>query len=71
MVDVPKDAGKGIWACDFVPVVTMFFRTMHAFVIVHLDGRRVVHFGVTEHPADEQVAQQLREARSFKEKPKS
>jgi putative transposase len=26
--------GKGIWECDFVPVMTPFFHTIHAFVIV-------------------------------------
>jgi hypothetical protein len=40
--------GKDIWACDFVPVVTLFFKTLHAFVIVHHDSRRVVHVGVTD-----------------------
>ncbi len=65
-----KTHGKDIWACDFVPVVTLFFRTIHAFVIVHLASRQVVHFGVTEHPSDEWVAQQLREATPFGETPK-
>ena len=47
--------GKDIWACDFVPVVTLFFRTLHAFVIVHHGSRRVVHVGVTDHPTDEWI----------------
>jgi transposase InsO family protein len=64
-----KTHGKDIWACDFVPVVTLFFRTIHAFVIVHHESRRVVHFGATKHPADEWLAQQLREATLFGEKP--
>jgi putative transposase len=62
--------GKGIWACDFVPVVTLFFKTIHAFVIVHHESRRVVRCGVTEHPTDEWMAQQLCEATPFAEKPK-
>jgi hypothetical protein len=62
--------GKDIWACDFVPVVTLFFQTIHAFVIVHHESRRVLHFGVTEHPVDEWMAQRLREATPFGEKPK-
>ena len=62
--------GQDIWTCDFVPVVTLFFHTIHAFVIVHLASRRVVHFGVTEHPSDEWVAQQLREATPYGETPK-
>jgi putative transposase len=62
--------GKGIWACDFVPEVTLLFKTIHAFVIVQHESRRVVHFGVTEHPTDEWIIQQLREATPFEEKPK-
>lgn len=31
-----KTHGQGIWACDFVPVVTLFFKTLYAFVIVHV-----------------------------------
>ena len=65
-----KTHGKDIWACDFVPVVTLFFKTIHAFVIVHHESRRVVHFGVTEHPTDEWITQQLREATPFEEKSK-
>lgn len=43
---------------------------MFAFVIVELGSRRVVHFGVTRHPTDVWVAQQLREATPFGEGPK-
>jgi hypothetical protein len=53
-----KTDGKDIWACDFVPVVTLFFKTIHAFVIGQHESRRVVHFGVTEHPTDEWITQQ-------------
>jgi hypothetical protein len=71
--------GKDIWACDFVPVVTLFFKTLHAFVIVHHESRRVVHVAVTDHPTDEWtsasqstlwITQQVREATPFEEKPK-
>jgi transposase InsO family protein len=65
-----KTHGKDIWACDFVPVVTLFFKTIHAFVIVHHESRRVVHFGVTDHPTDEWITQQVRDATPFEEKPK-
>jgi putative transposase len=60
-----KTHGQDIWACDFVPVVTLFFQTLYAFVIVHLGSRRVVHANVTDHPNDAWVAQQLREATPF------
>ena len=62
--------GKDIWACDFVPVVTLLFKTLHAFVIVHHESRRVVHVGVTVHPTDEWITQQIRDATPFEEKPK-
>ena len=65
-----KTHGKDIWACDFVPVMTLFFKTVYAFVIVHHESRRVVHFGVTEQPTHEWVTRQLREATPFDEKPK-
>jgi putative transposase len=65
-----KTHGQDIWACDFVPVVTLFFKTLHAFVIVHHESRRVVHVGITDHPTDEWIAQQVRDATPFEEKPK-
>ena len=60
----------GIWACDFLPVTDLAFRPLHAFFIVALRSRRVVHVGVTRHPTDAWVAQQLREATPFDERPR-
>ncbi len=60
-----KTHGQDIWACDFVPVVTLFFQTLYAFAIVHVGSRRVVHVNATAHPTDDWVAQQLREATPF------
>ena len=57
------------WACDFLPVVDRGFRSLFAFVIVEHGSRRVVHLGVTRHPTDAWVAQQLREATSFAQRP--
>jgi transposase InsO family protein len=65
-----KTHRQDIWACDFVPVVTLFFRTLHAFVIVHHESRRVVHVGVTDHPTDAWITQQVRDATPFEDKPK-
>ena len=65
-----KSHGHDLWACDFVPVVNLFFQTVYAFVIIHLGSRRVVHVNVTRHPTDAWVAQQLREATPFGEKAK-
>jgi putative transposase len=59
-----------VWACDFLPIVDLFFRQFYAFFIVELGSRRVVHVGVTAAPTDAWVAQQLREATPFGEGPK-
>ncbi len=59
-----------IWACDFLPVVSLFFRQYFVFFIVELASRRVVHFGVTAHPTDAWAAQQLREATPFGQGPR-
>ena len=59
-----------IWSCDFPPVVDASFRQLYAFFTVEHDSRRVVHVGVTPHPTDAWMAQQLREATPFGEHPK-
>ncbi len=59
-----------IWACDFLPVTDALFRPVYAFFVVALGSRRVVHVGVTRHPTDAWVAQQLREATPFGQRPR-
>ena len=59
-----------IWACDFLPVVDASFRQLYAFFIVEHHSRRVVHVGITRHPTDVWMAQQLREATPFGEHPR-
>jgi len=54
-----------VWARDFLPVIDLFFRQIYAFFIIELGSRRVVHCGVTSHPTDTWVAQQLREATPY------
>jgi putative transposase len=51
-------------------VVDLFFGQLYAFFIMELGSRRIVHFGVTLHPTDEWVGQQLQEATPFDQKPK-
>jgi putative transposase len=58
------------WACDFLQVIDRGFRSLVACCIVELGSRRVVHLGVTRHPPDARVAQQLREAPPFGETPR-
>jgi putative transposase len=59
-----------IWACDFLPVTDLFFRSLFAFFILELHSRRVIHVGVTRSPTDTWTAQQLREATAFGVGPK-
>ncbi len=64
-----KNHAKEVWACDFLPVMDLIFRTTYAFFIIELGTRRVVHIGVTRHPTDAWVAQQLREATPYGKTP--
>src|SRR5205823_2986118 len=59
-----------IWACDFLPVTDLLFHPVYAFFVIALGTRRVVHVGVTRHPTDAWVAQQLREATPFEWRPR-
>src|SRR3954447_25949919 len=59
-----------VWACDFLPVTDLLFRPLYAFFVVAHESRRVVHVGVTRHPTDTWVAQQLREATLFGRRPR-
>jgi putative transposase len=59
-----------IWACDFLPITDLFFRSLFAFFIIELQSRKVMHVAVTRHPTDAWVAQQLREATPFGRAPR-
>ena len=65
-----RHQAAGIWACDFLMVTDALFRPLYAFFVVELATRRVVHVGVTRHPTDAWVAQQLREATPFEQRPR-
>jgi transposase InsO family protein len=65
-----RNHAKEIWACDFLQSYDLFFRTIFVFVVIELESRRLVHFGVTRSPDDGWVAQQLREATPFGEGPR-
>ena len=47
-------------AIDFFTVPTATFRALFVFVVLSHERRRVVHFGVTEHPTQEWTIQQMR-----------
>jgi hypothetical protein len=58
-----------VWACDFLQVPDLFFRSLFAFFIIELKSRKVIHVNVTRSPTDAWVAQQLREATPYGAKP--
>jgi putative transposase len=51
-------------------VPTATFRVPFVFVVLSQERRRVVHFGVTEHPTQEWTMQQMREAFPWDEAPR-
>src|SRR5436309_4449499 len=59
-----------IWACDFLQVTDLLFRSLFAFFIIELQSRKVIHVGVTRSPTDAWTAQQLREATPYGQTPK-
>ena len=50
---------------EILQTYDLLFGALFVFVIIELGTRRIVHFGVTRHPTDRWLAQQLREATSF------
>jgi len=65
-----RNHAAAIWACDFLPITDLLFRPLYAFFIIELGSRRVVPVGVTRHPTDAWVAQQLRGAIPFDQRPR-
>jgi putative transposase len=59
-----------VWSCDFVTVTDGLFGQLYAFFILQHSTRRIIHFGVTRHPSEQWVTQQLKEASPFGERPK-
>jgi transposase InsO family protein len=50
---------------DFFTVPTITFRLLWVFVVLHHERRRILQFGVTDHPHASWIIQQLREAFPF------
>lgn len=61
---------QDIWACDFLQVSDLLFRSLFCFFLVGVGSRKVVHVAITRHPTDMWVAQQLRQSTSFGHGPK-
>ncbi len=51
-----------IVAVDFFTVPTIRLRVLFVFLVIEHKRRRVLHFGITEHPTSEWTAQQMTEA---------
>ena len=51
-----------IVSVDFFTVPTIRFRVLFVFLVIEHQRRRVLHFGVTEHPTAQWAAQQIVEA---------
>jgi putative transposase len=64
-----QNHAKDIWACDFLQVTDLFFRSLFAFFIIDMQSRKVIHVGVTRSPTDTWTAQQLREATPYGQSP--
>ena len=47
---------------DFFVLPTATFRLLFVFMLLHHERRRIVHFGVTAHPAATWIKQQITEA---------
>jgi putative transposase len=65
-----RNHGGEIWACDFLQVPDVFFRSLFAFFVIELRSRKVIHVGVTRSPTDVWTAQQLREATPYGQTPR-
>jgi putative transposase len=64
-----QNHAQDMWACDFLQVTDLFFRSLFAFFILDMHSRRVIHVGVTRSPTDAWTAQQLREATPYGQAP--
>ena len=59
-----------IWACDFAVVHDILFRPLYIFIVIAHHTREIVHAAITRHPTGSWLAQQLREATPWNNKPK-
>lgn len=55
---------------DFFTVPTLTFSVLYCFFVISHDGRRILHFNVTQHPSSVWVIQQLRDAFPYDSEPR-
>jgi putative transposase len=65
-----RNPAQEIWACDFLPITDLFFRSLFAFFMIELHSRKVIHIGITRSPTDAWTAEPLQEASAYGEGPK-
>jgi putative transposase len=64
-----RQHGSEIWACDFLCVQTITFRTLYVFFVIHHASRQVLHVHVTPHPTASWTAQQIVECCGWDREP--
>jgi putative transposase len=64
-----QNHAKDMWACDFLQVTDLFFRSLFAFFIIDMHSRKVIHVGVIRALTDAWIAQQLRETTPYGQAP--
>lgn len=62
-----RNHAKHIVGIDFLVARTIFFKSIHVFVAISHDRRRILHFAVTPNPHSQWAIQQLRETFAFNE----
>jgi hypothetical protein len=55
-----KSQAKGLVACDFFAVETVFLKTLYVLIFLHIQTRRILHVGVSGNPNGTWVTQQAR-----------
>jgi putative transposase len=60
-----RNHSKYIVGNDFCVARTIFFKSMHVFVAISHDRRKILHFAVTPNPHSQWAIQQLRETFTF------
>ncbi len=62
-----RSHAKHIVGIDFLVARTIFFKSIHVFVAISHDRRKILHFAVTANPHSQWAIQQLRETFAFDE----
>ena len=65
-----KNHAREIVSIDFIVVQTVRFKIFYVFLVLSVERRRIIHFGVTQHPTATWAAQQVVEAFPWDTAPK-